>query len=261
MNNYFSIGEFAKLRNVNINSLLYYEKIGILKPAYVNPKTKYRYYSPDQLPLLDGIQMAVALGIPLKQLHEYVDEDGNMLNEKLLTDVHNLANQKIRSIETQLHSIDYNLGCIRKNEQYSGEEGFFIREFIQRRAIFAVVEDMDDRERIIESTKGIFQYAQERDLYPMLPGGVLVKEENGILELSLYFEIAYSGRPDEHILTIPGGTYSCLRVERDADEMNPLELIRNTYPQKEGLFVISNLYCGKYRLGSRPAEIQMYLHP
>lgn len=261
MNNYFTTGEFAKLRNVNINSLLYYEKIGILKPAYVNPKTKYRYYSLDQLSLLDGIQMAVTLGIPLKQLHKYVDEDGNVLNEKLLTDVRSLANQKIRSIETQLYSIDYNLGCIRENEQYSGEDGFFIRKFIQRRAIFAVVESLDDRERIVECTKEVFQYAREKDLYPIPPGGVLVKNEDGKQEISFYFEIAYSERADEHILSIPGGTYSCLRVERDADEMHPLELIRNTYPQKEGLFVISNLYCGKYRLGSRPAEIQMYLHP
>lgn len=260
MNNYFSIGEFAKLRNVNINSLLYYEKIGILKPAYVNPETKYRYYSPDQLPALDLIQTAVRLGIPLKQLHEYVDEDGNVLNEKLMTYVHNLSIEKIRSMQVQLRAVDYNLGCIIKNEQYSNEDGFFTREFIQRKAIFTAIEDMKDKEKNIESTKEIFQYAQEKDLYPMLPGGLQVKCKNGKPEICLYFEIAYFGKSDDHILTIPGGTYSCLRVESDADEMNPLDLIKNTYPQKEGLFIISNLYCGKYHLGSRPAEIQMFLH-
>ena len=43
MEQYFLISEFAKLRGININSLRYYEKIGILKPAYVDEKTNYRY--------------------------------------------------------------------------------------------------------------------------------------------------------------------------------------------------------------------------
>ena len=36
MKNYFTISEFAKLRDININSLRYYEKIGILKPAKID---------------------------------------------------------------------------------------------------------------------------------------------------------------------------------------------------------------------------------
>ena len=68
MSNYLKISEFAKLRNVNINSLLYYEKIGVLRPAYVDPHSKYRYYSPEQLIILDTILLAINLGIPLKNL-------------------------------------------------------------------------------------------------------------------------------------------------------------------------------------------------
>lgn len=51
----FTISEFAKLRNININSLRYYEKIGVLTPSYTDPKTGYRYYTPDQLSVLDAI--------------------------------------------------------------------------------------------------------------------------------------------------------------------------------------------------------------
>ena len=36
MKNYFLISEFAKLRGININSLRYYEKMGILKPALID---------------------------------------------------------------------------------------------------------------------------------------------------------------------------------------------------------------------------------
>lgn len=44
-NNLLSIGEFSKIANVHIKSLRYYDKLGVLKPIYVDPKTNYRYYS------------------------------------------------------------------------------------------------------------------------------------------------------------------------------------------------------------------------
>lgn len=40
---YFTISEFARLRDININSLRYYEKIGILKPHHVDAQNGYRY--------------------------------------------------------------------------------------------------------------------------------------------------------------------------------------------------------------------------
>lgn len=39
MRKYLTISEFAELRNVNINSLRYYEKLKILLPAWVDPQT------------------------------------------------------------------------------------------------------------------------------------------------------------------------------------------------------------------------------
>ena len=36
MNQYLSIGKVSKMKNVSIKSLRYYDKIGILKPAFIN---------------------------------------------------------------------------------------------------------------------------------------------------------------------------------------------------------------------------------
>lgn len=68
---YMSIGEFASLRNVDLNSLRYYEKISVLKPAYCDPSSGYRYYTPDQLALLDVIFFAKSLGMPLNRFLNY----------------------------------------------------------------------------------------------------------------------------------------------------------------------------------------------
>ncbi len=85
MNNFLSIGELAKLRNVNVQSLRYYEKLGILIPAYINPKSGYRYYSLEQIMILDTIILCIDLGIPLKDLKNYVNADGELEFEYLLT--------------------------------------------------------------------------------------------------------------------------------------------------------------------------------
>lgn len=86
MENYLSIGEVAKIRNIDVQSLRYYEKLGILIPAYINLQTGYRYYSMEQLMILDTAILCIDLGIPLKRLKEYVDSDGQLEFERLLRD-------------------------------------------------------------------------------------------------------------------------------------------------------------------------------
>jgi len=63
-----SIGEMAKLTDVSIQALRYYERKNIIKPAYINPDSGYRYYSPDQTYFIQLIINCVNLDIPLKEL-------------------------------------------------------------------------------------------------------------------------------------------------------------------------------------------------
>lgn len=48
--------------------LRFYDKIGLVKPAYIDPMNNYRYYTYDQFWLLDIIQMCRGLDIPLKEI-------------------------------------------------------------------------------------------------------------------------------------------------------------------------------------------------
>ena len=49
------IGEFSKLSRVSIRMLSHYDDIGLLKPAEIDQFTGYRYYSPEQLPVIGRI--------------------------------------------------------------------------------------------------------------------------------------------------------------------------------------------------------------
>lgn len=70
-----SIGEMSKHTGASIKSLRYYEQLKILKPAYTDPGTGYRYYSSDQSYLIGIIMFCIELDIPLKELSQYVEAD------------------------------------------------------------------------------------------------------------------------------------------------------------------------------------------
>lgn len=108
MNGYLSIGKVSKLKNVSIKSLRYYDEIGILKPAYINHQTNYRYYTEDQLFILDAIGLCLQLGIPLKDLHRY-SKDGHLNLQKLLYDGKVLAEEKIVEIRSCLEKLQNTL--------------------------------------------------------------------------------------------------------------------------------------------------------
>lgn len=56
----------AKVKQISIKALRYYEKIGILKPTYCDPDTGYRYYKNEQMLAIDMIKFLQILDIPLK---------------------------------------------------------------------------------------------------------------------------------------------------------------------------------------------------
>lgn len=68
MDQYYSIGEVAKLTNISIQTLRYYDQIGLFKPSHVDKKTNYRYYKDSQLYYLDIIKSLKYIGISLDEI-------------------------------------------------------------------------------------------------------------------------------------------------------------------------------------------------
>jgi DNA-binding transcriptional MerR regulator/effector-binding domain-containing protein len=64
----FSIGEFARLGQVSVKMLRHYDGIGVLRPARVDPVTRYRYYTAAQLPALGRIVALRDLGFGLREI-------------------------------------------------------------------------------------------------------------------------------------------------------------------------------------------------
>ena len=72
MDNLFSIGELSKYQNISKQTLIFYDKIGLFKPAYVDPNNGYRYYSSKQIDYLDTILIMKKSGFSLKEIREHM---------------------------------------------------------------------------------------------------------------------------------------------------------------------------------------------
>lgn len=70
-NSYFTIGEFASLFGISKQTLFYYERSGIFAPALIEDNG-YRYYSFEQYFIFEIIITLRKLGIPLKEISNYV---------------------------------------------------------------------------------------------------------------------------------------------------------------------------------------------
>jgi len=70
----FKISEFSQLSQVSVKTLRYYDQLGLLKPAHIDPWTGYRYYTADQLLRLNRIMAFKDLGFTLQQIVRLLDE-------------------------------------------------------------------------------------------------------------------------------------------------------------------------------------------
>lgn len=68
--------EFADFTGVSVRTLHYYDAIGLLKPAYVEPQTGYRYYDEACLERMQEILFYRELDFPLKNICELLSSPG-----------------------------------------------------------------------------------------------------------------------------------------------------------------------------------------
>jgi DNA-binding transcriptional MerR regulator len=105
MNARYHIAEFAELGGVSAKTLRFYDKIGLLRPASVDPRTRYRLYSAHQLEDLASILALKNLGVPLAQVRKLTEKRGSD-RRPILTELKRTLEQSIQSATQSLHWIN-----------------------------------------------------------------------------------------------------------------------------------------------------------
>lgn len=81
----FSIGQFARLHKINKKTLMWYDEIGLLKPAVVK-SNGYRYYTFHQSSVLEVILMLRDLDVPISDIQIFLRNRSAATFETLLAE-------------------------------------------------------------------------------------------------------------------------------------------------------------------------------
>ncbi|QZY55174.1 MerR family transcriptional regulator [Crassaminicella profunda] len=164
MKKYFSIGETAKINNVSIQALRLYDRMGLLKPAYVDPNSNYRYYTIDQFIYLDLIRYSKYIGAPLKELNDVLH------NKDVFTLLSFIKNQQqiVEKEIVRLENISKAIGKIENKIKYAIElketNEIYFREIEKRFIVNAVLNKKDEESDIEIKLRKLDKILEENEI-------------------------------------------------------------------------------------------------
>lgn len=260
MKEYLTISEFAGLRNVNINSIRYYEKQKILMPAWIDPQTKYRYYLPEQLGVLDAILLCIRLNIPLKELKSYIDQNGKLDEKAILEKGKTVMQNEIAAMQIGVEITQFNLNSMEQNKKYSDQKGMYTREIEERFLIKTpFTGNWDDLIQKEKTAMDLFRTAQEQNMAPVFPAGILAHYKTTSISYSFFFQVLHPPKQDERIIQIPKAVYHCLQMDLTPQADIQKLLQENFHMENQTTVIISNMILDKAHFNSRCSEIQVPL--
>lgn len=90
-----TIGQFAAMHGINKKTLMWYDEIGLFKPASINPENGYRCYNYHQSPILETILLLRELDVSISEIQDFM-KNRSAENLKCLLD------EKIAQLDLQL---------------------------------------------------------------------------------------------------------------------------------------------------------------
>lgn len=94
-----TIGKLAKQADVTVETIRYYQRIGLLDEP-VKPLGSYRHYPPDAIGRIRFIKRAQQAGFTLKEIAGLLSLDGTHCSE-----VRKIAEQKCQQIDAQIKDL------------------------------------------------------------------------------------------------------------------------------------------------------------
>ena len=219
----YYIKEFASMLNISNQTLRFYDKIGLLKPADKNQQNNYRMYALNQIWALERIRHLQTLGLNLAEIHSALATENMADLLKMLTQKHASVVEEIERLETIRMSIDGYLNCYRYIEENDFGSHPFVMPWETR---YALTERYEPDEPLIASAGPRLLIKKAGDMfsrvYFLRQIGFLLDDDclqKGVFRPTHYFIFLNAKqtekRPDilEHpdIIEIPAGNYLCVR--------------------------------------------------
>src|SRR5882757_1194899 len=111
---YITITAFAQLCGVSAKTLRFYNEIGLFRPAFVDPRTRYRYYLQAQMSEFARIQAMRECGASLVETRQALRGKPSAAEQKRF--LQKLRNAKLDAIDEARRSLAWIEGALQDLE-------------------------------------------------------------------------------------------------------------------------------------------------
>lgn len=241
-----TITELAKLRKVTSEALRHYDRIGLIKPDYIDPRSGYRYYSIRQYEKLGTVKELRALGMSLSEVQDYFNNRNIKKSTEILSDYQKKLEQRLLETMALNKLMKRKLKFLRNLEKLPPVNTLFEQMHEERYMITFGEPTGGPREHAFAFTK-LEGYLNE--IAPILASDrvgvyaderILEQNDNPIPAVPMIF-VDNGNIDSEYLQIIPAGKYLCLYYpEGRLEQYHPsFELIKS-YLQEHNLEI-----CGK----------------
>lgn len=236
----FSIGKLSRLTGVHIQSLRYYEELGILKPAYIDPESRYRYYTFPQTRIVEAIQYCVDLDIPLKGFKAFLSEkDGKIDYHELLEYGKKTAEDKMRRIGERLDFLN-NMQQEMEHAKTCGR-GVLTRAVLPERTCWTMPYTGTQTGSMFHSAiYRLISEVEKKGLHAGFNNGQLVRYTDKGIFSYLFIDLREKENlpeDDPRLIRIPGGEYTCT-VSDESCIMKAPEIFPELFKKPSGQIAV-----------------------
>jgi len=242
----FTIGEMSKLQNVSVQTLRYYDKIGLLKPSYIDEKSRYRYYCAKHFVILNSIKQCKAMGLSLDEIKELIE---NYTSFDSILNIINKQKEMIDSKIKELNNIKNNISFLETRIQNSLEEGInnvFIKHEKERKFI-----KYNNTKRYTEefemNLSEILQSMEQRDSISSKELAFAVsyediKKKGELIYNNMLINASGCTTNDDNLITLPKGEYITVNFDDDYNDTSKYYKSLIEYIDKKNIEVNGDLY-------------------
>lgn len=208
-----TIKEFSALTHTPVDTLKHYDRIDILKPAYVG-ENRYRYYRAEQALQLTRILFGVRSQTYLSDIKKLLSENNpNVTMDKYRQIYSNLEErvQELQALQATIANLSYYFNFYKQHEPETLFTTYFPEHFILRSLKLNLTSTVGNETTIANA---FFLKGFHRNHWPHFLLGALYDESDvhrrNFTSPSYFLKIDHPEHyPTEEISYVPGGSYLC----------------------------------------------------
>ncbi len=206
MKKFFKIGEISKLYGIGVDSIRYYEEIGIIKPQ--RSESGYRYYSIHDIWRLNVIRDLRSIGFTMEQIREYLNHHTVSSSLSMLENEKEAIEKQMQHLQKLQKNVEHRLNNIHSALSLPPDEIHFMK--IPPRPCHRLPEGYEQEEEMDFLIKQLLNLNQNR-LYIIGSNqiGTIISLPSLLNKKTLSYQSVFL-IDEEGTDCIPGGDYLCV---------------------------------------------------